>query len=152
MTEIKYTWPSFNLVYNRETGRTTTFYPNGRWSGCDPVPEDKFHGEKLGITNKLHRLQHELAHHLVGIHYYGADSSPIIHRDANGIPQTQPHSELEEWMVTALQYYSRNRWSDFGAMMDLSKKTDVDKLAKQLAYLMDAAEQKHVALISMVNK
>jgi len=95
----------FTLSFDPTTGEAITRYAGGRWSGCAPVPDDAFHAERLGITRSEHRLEHELAHHLFG-YAKGFVGSPIIWRDAHGVAQKQPDSDLEEWMVTALQYLS----------------------------------------------
>lgn len=131
------------MVYTRESGHTLTVYGAGEnrwWSGSDPNQDDAYHAERLGITQREHRLQHELAHHLVGFAYYwNSHGSPIIWRDAIHEVQPTRDAELEEWMVTALQYLSCGRdVQDYGAILDLSKKAPVQELARILNWCMEA--------------
>lgn len=118
---ITYDADRYALTYDTETGEAITrYHASDRWSGCAPVPGDAYHADKLGITPSEHRLAHELIHHLVGHAYYSSDNgSPIIYRDAHAIAQTQPESELEEWMVTALTYHVYGLPYDRGALLDL---------------------------------
>lgn len=133
---INYIWPTFRLEYNPVTGRTTTYYKNA-WSGCDPNPDDEFHAKRLGITNKLHRLSHELAHHLIGIYYYKSDSSPVVFRDAHHLPQPPEESCLEEWRVTTLQYFAHEKDCDYGALIDFKKSgLDPNNLKNELRWML----------------
>ena len=76
------------LVFNPEDGSAITYYGDGRWSGCAPVPDDEYHAAVLVVTPAEHRLMHELAHHLVGFAFYGSIyGSPIIYRDAQHVEQ-----------------------------------------------------------------
>lgn len=100
-------------------GPTVTVYPDACWSGCAPVPDDSIHAS-VGITPGRHRLEHDLMHHLVGLHIYKQETgSPIIWRDAHHIQQTEstthyratdgePYqwgpAQEEEWLVTALTH------------------------------------------------
>lgn len=121
MIVTTYQWPKFKLEYEPGTGRATTFYPNERWSGCNPVPDDKYHGDILGITPGMHRLGHEICHHLIGLYFYkDLNGSPIVYRDAHHIPQTED-ANLEEWYVNALHYFIYDKKVDLGALMDLEK-------------------------------
>ncbi len=124
MSIVTYPAERYTLTYDTETGAAITrYHASDRWSGCAPVPEDSFHADKLGITPGEHRLAHELIHHLVGHTYYGSyGGSPIIYRDAHGIPQTQPDSEMEEWMVTGLTYHVYGQpYYDGSALTDLEQ-------------------------------
>lgn len=139
MTIVAYPAERYVLTYDTGTGEAITHYhESDRWSGCKPVPEDSYHGCKLGISPGEHRLSHELAHHLLGHAYYRSDNgSPVIFRDAHALPQTQPDSELEEWMVTALTYYVYGKSYDRGALMDLEYGgVDVPALAEHARELI----------------
>jgi hypothetical protein len=137
--KVTYLFENIRLQYNKETGATYTYYPDDKWSGCDPIPEDDFHANILGITNKEHRLEHELIHHVLGFElgHYG---SPIIDRDAHSQPQPQREAELEEWKVTAFQYFIHEKKYDKGAMMDLLKDgVDIVKTRRLLVWLLQAS-------------
>lgn len=137
-----YHWDFFYLKYDPETGSAYTFYPDESSSGCEPGPDDAFHAGRLGITTGEHRLLHELAHHLIGTRYYHLSTgSPVIWRDAHGIPQEPRESELEEWMATALSYIACGRsCEDYGALLDLSRECDPMEMAKTLRWLLDAPD------------
>lgn len=148
---VTYQWDEFSMAFNTQTGECITRYPGGHWSGSKPVPEDHFHATKLGITPELHRLEHELAHHLVGFAYYGEKTgSPVVYRDAHHIPQEEggwakegwSEAEREEWMTTALQYLSHAREFDPGAIMDLQGKRSIviSRLSRRLNALVCLAE------------
>lgn len=124
MRVIAYQTDRYTLTYDTETGEAITrYHQSDRWSGCGPVIEDSFHAERLGITPGEHRLIHEALHHAVGHAYYGSDNgSPIIYRDAHALPQTQPESEMEEWMVTGLTYHIFGQpYYDGAAITDLEQ-------------------------------
>jgi hypothetical protein len=141
-----YHWPGFRLEFDQATGRAVTRYPDGTHSGCGVVEADRFHARLLGLTPEEHRLQHELAHHLVGALYSrgAAGGCPIIYRDAHGVPQPQPEADILEWRITALQYHSRGRRYDegrIGALIDIEKAgADPYELAALLGVLMAAAQ------------
>lgn len=139
MTEgrlVVYRGLTFRLEHDPATGYTVTHYAGDRWSGCAPHADDQFHGDALGITAKEHRLLHELLHHLVSIAYYGSEDTGVIFRDAHAIPQTEPESELEEWMVTALTYRFCGRDHDTGAITDLERAgVNVDTLLSRVGSL-----------------
>ena len=137
---ITYQFPVFTLTHNPDTGETYTRYEGGYWSGCGLVEGDHVHAPKLGITPQTHRLQHELAHHLVGIWYYGQASSPVIYRDAHLMPQPERDSMLEEWYTTSFQYFLCDKNYEWGALLDLSKKIDLYHLKTYARWLMQAAE------------
>lgn len=140
-SKVWFQWPDFMLEWKPANGAVLTRYISGEWSGSLPVPDDAYHAERLGITPELHRLEHELAHHLVGLNFYKfIFGSPIIYRDAHKQPQPEREAELEEWMTTALQYHSHGRKADFGALVDLQGAgADVNALSRQLRALMDLA-------------
>lgn len=126
--------PNCYLHYDTVTGDTKTVWPkDSRWSGCLPIPEDEYHAKRLGITDKLHRFEHEYVHHLIGIHYYKQPWSPIIYRDAYHIPQPEHESMIEEWLVTAMQYFFHDHdATDFGAILDISKVANVFEIKNQI--------------------
>jgi hypothetical protein len=145
---ITYDFGKYLLEFNRETGKTVTRYSHGPWSGCLPVPDDAFHAEKLGITAKQHRLEHELCHHLVGQSFYKTIGSPVIWNDAHHYEQKHPDAMLEEWMVTAFQYSIHEKPADAGAFVDMEKAgIDVCKLQKIATWLLEAPE--HISLIKL---
>lgn len=94
----------YTLEWHPISGTATTRYDDGGWSGCPVVEDDFLHAHALGITPQRHRLEHELLHHLVGIHVFGLPSSGVIYRDAHGEPQEEQQAKREEWLVTALTY------------------------------------------------
>lgn len=117
---------SVALTFNVEERWVKTFYDKGRWSGGGVVPEDIYHGDRLGMLPIEHRYHHELAHHVVA--FYSRDvrhfvGSPIVYRDAHHFPQPKRESELEEWKVTSFQYFCRGMVNDShfdpGAIQDL---------------------------------
>lgn len=132
-------FPGYHVDFEFATGRTVTYFGD-RWSGCEPVPEDGFHGARLGLTDKQHRFLHEIMHHLVGI-AFGYGCSPVIWRDAFGFPQHRPVSphgpnpmqsphvaeapfltaDIEEWIVTNLSYRLCGCDHDIGAVMDVAE-------------------------------
>jgi hypothetical protein len=123
---------TFELLFHDQTGCTMTRYPDGSWSGCAPVDDDWHHAKRLGITARQHRLEHELAHHIIALALGKRDGSPIIWRDAHARPQPARESELEEWTVTAFTYYAHGRIDDehcdLGALADMRKAgADVEK-------------------------
>jgi hypothetical protein len=105
------------------------------------VDGDEYHAPRLGISPQDHRLLHELAHHMIGAHCFQKRSgSPVIWRDAHGIPQPPGVSgpaEIEEWYVTALSYYLCGREPDWGAILDMSKSTMVTELVRQVHYMLE---------------
>lgn len=116
----------FRLTYSAAGGHAVTHYALGRWSGCGVNDDDRYHAARLGINPEEHRLQHELAHHIVGGLFGPAPvgGCPIIYRDAHGLPQPQPESDLLEWRITALQYHARGRSYDagrIGALLDIER-------------------------------
>jgi hypothetical protein len=155
---IEFIWPSLTLEHDIATGWTNTRYPDGRTSGCAPVPEDAFHAEALGITPERHRLVHELLHHLVGF-TFGYAGSPVIWRDAHGQAQAetlfapmQPPcdlrmeyltAEIEEWIVTAYTYALYGKPHDAGAMMDVRRLCGTEpeaQLRRHLQHALRAAD------------
>lgn len=147
---ISFYWPLFTMRFNTDTGECLTHYSNDRWSGCEPVPEDLFHGNRLGITPELHRLEHEIAHHLIGLSVYKhAHGSPVIYRDACHESQDKggfvkpgwSEADREEWLTSALQYHAHGKSTDYGALLDLQAAgVDVAKMAGQLRALVMLAE------------
>jgi hypothetical protein len=111
MAIVKYIWPEFTMTYNTATGNTTTMYNDGCCSGCDPVPDDQFHALQLGITDKLHRLNHELIHHLLALY----------------------HRHKPEGNGSEIVYH------DYGALLDLSREVDLMKLKQHALWLFNAA-------------
>ena len=146
-----YRWPTFYLHHEPETGQTFTFYRDDVWSGCGVVPEDHEHAAALGITPQQHRLAHELAHHLVGLHYYGDPyGSPVVWRDAHGTPQEEggmvkpdwSEADREEWLVNGLVYLAYEKPHDVWAVKELETKAgSAWALARRLRWLMDAATE-----------
>lgn len=107
--KITFAFPKFNLVWDKETGQTTTYWKDGTESPTWCHWEDEYHGNLLGITAQEHRLQHELAHHLVGMHAPdGKDIGGclIVWREAHGEEHPEEWSKEREWLITALQYRS----------------------------------------------
>ena len=146
-----YRWPGFDMVHYADTGLTVTWYPGAMASGCEPVPDDKIHATALGITPGQHRLVHELGHHLIGLHYYqDPNGSPIVYRDAHGIPQeaggmVKPdwsEADKEEWLVNGLVYLAYEKPHDVWAVKELEAKAgSAWALARRLRWLMDAAAE-----------
>ena len=146
-----YRWPGFDMVHYADTGLTVTWYPGAMTSGCEPVPDDAIHAAALGITSAQHRLVHELGHHLVGLHYYAdPNGSPIVYRDAHGIPQSEggmvkpdwSEADREEWMVNGLVYLAYEKPHDVWAIKELeSNAGSAWALARRLRWLMDAATE-----------
>jgi hypothetical protein len=136
----------FIVEYNPEIKTTYTRFPDNHWTGGDIVEGDWFHAPLLDLTPELHRLQHELAHSLIGTEYYGLEHSAILFHAAHAdeIPLPDNHAE-EEWLATALQYLSRGKIgpperNDEGAINTLERKgLDPLTLAKQLQTLVDIA-------------
>lgn len=161
-SKIRYLFDGFRLDFNADTGDTITTYQDGTFSGCLPVPEDEFHGERLGIHPNYHRLVHELAHHLVGIHVLGEESSPTVRTDAmvveatgkglaeviNTMPEKdQERFSYEETLVTALTYYSFDCYDilreqtppyDDHPLIAIATKIDLDRLSFMLEWLLEA--------------
>ena len=98
----------FIFDYDTDTGSAYSIYAYGM-TGCLPVPDDQFHADLLGITNKQHRLVHEICHHVIGWVFYKSTSSPVLQRDVNGHKQNEASQE-EEWLVTALTYELFNKY------------------------------------------
>ena len=147
-----YRWPTFTLNHEPETGQTVTFYRDDIWSGCGVVEDDHEHAAALLITPQQHRLAHELGHHLIGLHYYRDPyGSPVVWRDAHGIPQTEgglvkpdwSEADREEWMTTALTYWAFHAADyDEWAIEELgSRVEDPLLLVRSLRWLMDAATE-----------
>jgi hypothetical protein len=143
MAIVKYIWPEFTMTYNTATGNTTTMYNDGCCSGCDPVPDDQFHALQLGITDKLHRLNHELIHHLLALyhrHKPEGNGSEIVYHDAHQLTLDARASMIEEWKVTAFQYFMFDKnCQDYGALLDLSREVDLMKLKQHALWLFNAA-------------
>lgn len=157
---IRYLFQGFTLDFNVETGGTLTIYQDGSYSGCEPVPEDSFHGDRLGIPPEYHRLAHELAHHLIGIYVLEEDSSPVVAIDARLVRMTgkglvleevdegtRKRYEREETLVTALTYYAFHSYDilkeqdppyDDHPLIAIAAKTDLDHLAAILDWLLEA--------------
>ncbi|QDT14703.1 hypothetical protein [Alienimonas californiensis] len=147
-----YRWPQFELRFDLGEGVALTRYPDGKTSGCGPVPEDCVHAERLGVTPARHRLLHELTHHLVGLRYYGDPrGSRVIWRDAHGTwsetPKIKPgwnENAQEEWFVHAVSYAALGKLPDresdedglHSALADLSERTDPDALIRELQSLL----------------
>jgi hypothetical protein len=131
---------SFIFEHDKETGATYTRYHDGHWTGGEPIPDDAFHAERLGITAEQHRLVHELVHHLVGFKYYNFDGSPVLYKSARLEELPQPDTELEEWMVTAWTYAFYEKEFDKGALILLSKKVNLTHLAFVTKLWMDFYE------------
>lgn len=136
--EIEFTWPAFRLVFVPASGYTVTTFPDGTTSGCLPVPDDDYHANRLGITNKIHRFEHELIHHLVAL-WFGHDYSPVIWRDAHSEPHPEEEAKNEERLITSFQYHLHlqldiyNDWAPLDALM---AKVDLAKARKEaLLYL-----------------
>jgi hypothetical protein len=142
-----YNFKDFIMEFNPEAKTTYTRFPDGHWTGGEIVDGDVFHSPLLGILPEHHRLQHELAHNLIGIEYYGERYSSILwhaaHADEVPLPDTY---QEEEWLATALQYYSRGRLgpperNDAGAIKALRDKgLDPDLLGRQLELLVSVAQ------------
>lgn len=128
--KVVYHFPGFVLKYCPTSGEVITYYPDGAWSGCKPVPDDTFHGNKLGIIPGQHRLLHELTHHVVGLVMpeEGITGCPIVWRDAHHEAQEHPSASTREWRITALSYHVMEKVynpDQFGALMDFAK-ADLD--------------------------
>lgn len=140
----------FKLDQDTTTGTVTTWYPDDTYCACPVVPDDSIHAAQLsahlGVTyaSARHRLEHELWHHLLGIYVYGEQSSPVIWREAHGVPHltdgfgmfdADPFSfesaAHEEWLVAALSHHMHGDPSyDYGARHYLTHERgiDVDRL------------------------
>lgn len=146
---ITFRFPTFRLNWDPSSGACFTFYRDGTKSGCGVVPEDSYHGERLDLTPEQHRLQHELAHHLVGYALYGFDGSPVVWRDAQGVDQLEggefkpgwTEAAREEWVCNGIQYLSRDRDYEDGKAIAHAEESgvDVQKVAEHLALLMSYA-------------
>lgn len=146
---IVYTWPGFRLEFDPNTGECYTRYADGTSSGCGVQTGDRWHAARLSITPPMHRLVHELLHHLVGVHVYDSvHGSPVVWRDAHGRPQEEggeakpgwTEAAREEWFVTALTYYVHDLPCDWGALTDLEREgVDVCALRDRVRYLIWAA-------------
>jgi hypothetical protein len=144
---IIFNFMDFRMEFNREAKTTYTRFPDNHWTGGPIVDGDLFHAPLLGIKPEIHRLQHELAHNLIGIEYYGESCSLILYHAAHAdeVPLPENHAE-EEWLATALQYSSRGRFgpperNDAGAIKVLQEKgLDVEKLGHQLQLMLNIAE------------
>lgn len=143
---IAYEWPGFRLEYDPATGGAYTIYPDGTRSGCEPHEDDQYHADLLGFTAAEHRLQHELAHHLVGGLFDPSPvgGCPIVYADAHGQPMPKD-ADVLEWRITALQYHARGRRYDegrIGALLDIEAAgEDPYELAYQLNWMMAAVGQ-----------
>ncbi len=117
-----------------------------------PVPEDAFHAKQLGITEKQHRLEHELLHHLVGLFYYkDKNGSPVVYRDVHHIPLPAFYSMIEEWLVTGLTYSLHEKeWEHkTKAMMHLQeRKINLIELKHIARWLLDAPQNIDVIKIN----
>lgn len=127
---LRYRCRYFDLYYSELTGTTTTVYRDGGYTACPVVDDDTIHANALGITPQHHRFIHEFTHHVVGDRIYKKDSSPILYRQAHGIPHDDYDYPIgsgrggwreEEWLVSALTYHLFGREDkDFGARLWLS--------------------------------
>lgn len=143
-----YDWGAFRLEHDAAIGSAITRYEGRRWTGSAPVPEDTWHGARLGLTPGQHRLAHELAHHLIGLYYYrDPDGSPVLWRDAYHVPQEAggwvkadwSEADREEWLVTAITYRARGKEHDGGAILALEERgVDTAALCALLAWLLEA--------------
>lgn len=131
-------FPTFVLEHDPNTGGAYTRFPDETWSGCEPVPDDAFHADALGITPAQHRLAHELAHHIVGMRVLGWSSSPIVWRDAHHEPQPDPDPDNEEWLVTGVTYLAWGKTYDPGVEMDLGE--EAQRIASYLHDLVRLAD------------
>jgi len=110
---IVYEQRNFYMTWDPESGSVYTHYADGSKSGCGLVPEDHIHAGLLGITSQEHRLQHELAHHIVGRRLPTSvnEGCSIIWNDAHDISQDQPEADVQEFLYTTIQYASR--WKQY---------------------------------------
>ena len=117
---------NYYLDWDLVSGRAITYYPNGHWTGVDVIPDDHYHAKRLDCLPQVHRLAHELIHHLIGRYYYKQDGSPVLYRSAHHKAQPARLTELEEWMVTAWTYKVFGKPHDEGAIMDLAKEVNIE--------------------------
>lgn len=143
-----YRFNGFTLSWDPVSGECYTIYRDGTKSGCGVVDDDHHHASLLGISPEEHRLQHELAHHIVGVMLYGFRGSPVVWRDAQGIDQAEgghykagwTEAEREEWVCNLIQYKSRNKAYDTGAEQHaIAHGMDVDQACRLLSDLLNCA-------------
>lgn len=137
-------FPTFRCVWDGSFFRTE--YADGKCSATPVIPDDSHHAQKLGVTPELHRVAHEIMHHLIGIEVLGKDTSPVVWRDAHGLAQQDREAELEEWMVTSMTYLAfgvdDREHLDWGAILDVSKKASPISIVHKFTELLsgDAAD------------
>jgi len=139
-------YPKFTLTFNPIKKMTVTMFLDGRWTGGEIVKDDHFHANLLGITPEVHRFQHELTHHVVGINFYGKAYSEVLWQAAHKNEEPPTTNLEEEWLVTALQYVSLDKFdkspkdrNDIAALNLLETKTNTLKLCSMIRTLTDAA-------------
>ena len=134
---IRFHFDACYLEYDPLAATTLTHFHDASWTGGAIVADDEYHAERLKLTPQLHRLQHELAHHLVAIHYYQQPHSMILWQAAHPHEQLPSYTKEEEWLVTALQYHSQGvggptERNDRAALKLIGLKVDVNELATRL--------------------
>lgn len=125
---------SFSIKFDGK--ETFTTFDNGHWTGGGVVPEDFFHAEKLGITPEEHRLQHELAHHVIGLMFYGKPYSEVLWSAAHET-RLPDYANEEEWLVTALQYRMFDKTgpeerNDLAAIQFINSRVDINEITDTL--------------------
>jgi hypothetical protein len=146
MDQLRLQFPEFTFIYDGKS--VITEFSDSHWTGGEVVPEDYFHAKVLDITPTLHRLQHEYAHHLVGMRYYKLSYSGVLysaaHPDTIELPK---YADEEEWMVTALQYHCLNKTyaspaerKDTYAIQQLRSKANLFELRQQLNSILGVAK------------
>jgi hypothetical protein len=139
---IIFNFRDFLIEYNPVAKTTYTRFPDNHWVGGEAADSDMLHATVLGMSPEVHTLHRQLAYHFVGIMYYEGQYSQTLWQLAHSAPLPDNHKE-EEWLTTALQYFSRGRHgapdrNDAGALEFLRVKgLDPQVLRKQLQVLTD---------------
>jgi hypothetical protein len=152
---IQYEWPGFHVTYCRITGQVQTSYPGFMYSRVAPDETDQFHAEKLKLctTASIHKLAHELGHHILAI-YSGLDTSPIIWRSAHHVEHPEAEWRDEERGVNALVYYAFgwDREEDKPSLEWMERNgIDVDEMSSELQWLLDLARLNRNPSLSKVS-
>lgn len=137
-----YIFPHFQLVVTDT--EVITIYPDDTWTGGPVVPDDHVHAERMEISPFMHRITHELLHHVCATVRELPDSQEhgcrILWRSAHDIPQEQPEADLDEWYVTAMSYLVHDARmptpEHYGALIDLERLTSVADIAAIVRWLL----------------
>ena len=138
---VQYEWPTFSLTFDPESGEVTTFYSQWQFSRVMPDDTDVLHGAKLRLAPSLHKLAHELAHHMLAL-YHGLSSSPVTWCAAHHYEQPD-EAWNEERGVNALVYatFAEAREEDLPSIDSFQDAgVDFSKIKAELHFLVSAAQ------------